>query len=575
MLADRYRLDAPIEAGATGEVWSARDTVLNRPVAVKLITEAHAADEAVVSRFRAESRHAAALSHSGVAQVFDYGEQQGTSLPCPYLVMEHVSGQPLSKLIAQAGVLPADVVLDITAQAARALQAAHDIGITHRHVKPSNLLVTDDGRVKVTDFGTAAVTPGSQVATAADAELASAAAYMSPEQAGGTPATRASDIYSLGVVAYECAAGRLPFSGETARALAVARAEGEPRPLPEAIPAPVRELIMRMIAKDPWMRPGSALAVAETATALRKVLRSAASPGRARPPGPAAIGTGARRPGRAGPTGMGNGARRPGRGGPAAMGTGAGRAIPAGPDEQRIGHGLAGLTGPVAVRPGTNPVRPEAGAVRPGTNQVRPGTNQVRPGTNPVAVRTGTDPARPSGDAMPTRPVRPAGRDAMQSGTDAATTTAPQPWVQGAQRGTSRRRRAWAVAAAAVAVAAVGGTLAAMLHGGNGGNHTPVAGQAQSPGPAVQAVLPALRPTAHPSNRASRKPRKTNAGTSKTGRPRGAGGAAAPAPVSQPASAPPAPKPGPSQDPPPSAPPPGPSPPPTSPPTTSPPPPSP
>jgi serine/threonine-protein kinase len=183
LLADRYRLDEPIDAGTSGEVWSARDTVLNRPVEVKLINQDHADDEEFVSRFRAESRSAAALSHSGVAKVFDYGEQQGTSLPCPYLVMESVSGRPLSELIAERGTLPPDMVLDITAQAAQALNAAHNIGITHRDISPGKLLVTDDGRVKVTDFGIAAVTEGSQVTTAADPDPIHAATYMAPEQA--------------------------------------------------------------------------------------------------------------------------------------------------------------------------------------------------------------------------------------------------------------------------------------------------------------------------------------------------------------------------------------------------------
>ena len=276
LLADRYRLDAPIDARGTGEVWSARDTVLNRPVAVKLINQDQSQDEASASRFRAESRSAAALSHSGVAKVFDYGEHDSTVLPCQYLVMEHVSGRPLTELLAQADPLPADLVLDITAQAARALQAAHDIGITHGNVRPANLLVTDDGWVKLTDFGIGPAGPGPQAGTAAGADTWRVDAYLSPEQAEGHPSTPASDIYSLGVIAYESLTGRLPFSGHAAgrppQAPAGGRAAGEPRPLPDQIPAGVRDLVMRMIASDPWLRPGTALAVAETATALREQL---------------------------------------------------------------------------------------------------------------------------------------------------------------------------------------------------------------------------------------------------------------------------------------------------------------
>jgi serine/threonine-protein kinase len=310
LLADRYRLDEPIEAGTSGEVWSARDTVLNRPVAVKLINQDHADDEEFVSRFRAESRSAAALSHSGVAKVFDYGEQEGTSLPCPYLVMESVSGRPLSALIAERGALPADMVLDITAQAAQALNAAHNIGITHRDLRPGKLLVTDDGRVKVTDFGIATVTDTSQVTTAVDPDPVRAATYLAPEQASGGEPTPASDIYSLGVVAYECLTGSLPFAAETLPELAAARAEGEPEALPATIQAPVQELVMRMLAREPGTRPASALAVAGRAGAIRTQILSATGAGaqqpgaRSRPGAPprpgapwAATGSASRQPG--------------------------------------------------------------------------------------------------------------------------------------------------------------------------------------------------------------------------------------------------------------------------------------
>jgi eukaryotic-like serine/threonine-protein kinase len=270
LLAGRYRLDALIAAGGMGEVWSARDEVLGRRVAVKLIKDTHAADEAFLSRFRAEARYAAALSHPGIAQVFDYGERHNNARGRPYLVMELVTGRQLSALIARAGGLPAGVMLDITGQAARALQAAHDIGITHRDIKPGNLLITDDGRVKVTDFGIAGAAPGSQATDASDAGLVlGTAAYMSPEQAEGKPVTPASDVYSLGIVAYQCVAGRLPFTAGTPLALAIAHAEDRPRPLPAGVPGPVRDLVMRMIAKDPRRRPGSAREVAESASLLR------------------------------------------------------------------------------------------------------------------------------------------------------------------------------------------------------------------------------------------------------------------------------------------------------------------
>ena len=276
LLAGRYRLGSLIAAGGMGEVWGARDEVLSRPVAVKLIKDVNAADRAFLNRFRAEARFAALLSHPGVAQIFDYGEQgadgeQDGLLPRrPFLVMELVPGRQLSALIAQAGALPAGVVLDITAQAARALQAAHNVGITHRDVKPANLLITDDGRVKITDFGIAGAGSRSPSAGADGAgPVLGTAVYMSPEQAAGKTLTPASDIYSLGIVAYQCVAGTLPFAAETPLALALEHSVGQPRPLPAGIPGPVRELIMTMIAKDPAHRPPSAEQAAEAAEMLR------------------------------------------------------------------------------------------------------------------------------------------------------------------------------------------------------------------------------------------------------------------------------------------------------------------
>jgi eukaryotic-like serine/threonine-protein kinase len=497
-LADRYRLDAPIEAGHTGEVWSARDTVLNRPVAVKMINQALSADEASVSRFRAESRFAAALSHSGVARVFDYGEQQSASLPCPYLVMERVAGRPLSELTAQAGPLPAHVVLDITAQAGRALQAAHDIGITHRDIKPANLLITEDGTVKITDFGVAALTPGSQVAVVTDAELVRSAAYISPEAAEGKPVTQASDIYSLGVVAYECATGRLPFAGRTPREQAAAR-EGEPWPLPDHIPAPVRELIMRMIARDPWLRPGSAGAVADRASTLRKQLFSTAG-WRAD----------------AAPTGTG-------WTGPVAAGTG----------PPAAGTGQAMETRPVPS--GTRPVAPEAGTVAQRAGMAAPGAGTAAPRAGTAGQRAGM--AAPGAAPM-----------AAGTGTDPASSTAPQRPAGDARPGISqyRRRPTMAVAAAAVGVLALAGAIATMMLGGHGKPPT-AASQVNTPAPAAQGMVPAVGPTQRPGKaHAGRRPAKTAAGGSATTQP--ARGGATPA-QSQPVSSPSGPSMSPSRSP--------------------------
>ena len=162
LLGGRYRLSGRIAVGGMGEVWRGTDELLDRAVAVKLLSAAHATDEAFRARFRAEARYAASLSHPNIAQVFDYGETSGfgdapAGLPSDgaYLVMELVQGEPLSAVIARQERLSPGDTLRIVSQAADALAAAHEAGIVHRDIKPGNLLVTSDGTTKITDFGIA------------------------------------------------------------------------------------------------------------------------------------------------------------------------------------------------------------------------------------------------------------------------------------------------------------------------------------------------------------------------------------------------------------------------------------
>ncbi|MGH3156720.1 MAG: serine/threonine-protein kinase, partial [Streptosporangiaceae bacterium] len=161
VLGNRYRLTGRIAVGGMGQVWRGTDELLGRPVAIKLLSAKYAADEQFRTRFRAEARYAASLSHPGIAQVYDYGESdQGTTDPLgastlPYLVMELVEGEPLSAAIARDGRMPVSATLDLVAQAARALAVAHAAGIVHRDIKPGNLLIAGDGQVKITDFGIA------------------------------------------------------------------------------------------------------------------------------------------------------------------------------------------------------------------------------------------------------------------------------------------------------------------------------------------------------------------------------------------------------------------------------------
>src|SRR5215217_882971 len=271
-LAGRYRLGRWLAAGGMGQVWQATDEVLGRPVAVKLLREEYAHDPTFARRLRVEARSAAAVTHPGVDSIFDYGEVRTAdgAEPTPFLVMELVDGQPLSSLLAREGRLGLDRSLEIVGQAAVAVGAAHRVGLVHRDVKPANLLVCPDGTVKVTDFGVAQALGQSQ---GDDGEvLVGTAGYLSPEQASGQPATAASDLYALGVVAYECLAGRRPFTGEHLIAVALAHLLQPPPPLPEDVPGAVRALVAQAMAKQPTRRPPDASRFGHQLLELRKAL---------------------------------------------------------------------------------------------------------------------------------------------------------------------------------------------------------------------------------------------------------------------------------------------------------------
>lgn len=262
-LGGRFQLTTRIAIGGMGEVWKAKDLILGRIVAIKVLKEEYTGDPGFLQRFRAEARHTALLNHVGIANVFDYGEEDGSA----YLVMELVPGQPLSSIIEHEQVLSPDRTLSIMAQTARALAVAHDQGLVHRDIKPGNLLITPDGRVKVTDFGIARL--ADQVPLTQTGQVMGTAQYLAPEQATGQTATGASDIYSLGVIGYECLTGHRPFSGESQIAIALAQVNDPPPPLPEILPKPVRALLMSMLAKDPENRPANALKLSEAAEAIR------------------------------------------------------------------------------------------------------------------------------------------------------------------------------------------------------------------------------------------------------------------------------------------------------------------
>jgi eukaryotic-like serine/threonine-protein kinase len=279
MLGGRYRLDERIGAGGMGEVWRATDTTLRRRVAVKLLPPEVARDAERLAKFRIEAQSAAAVQHPGIAQVYDYCDDADGGLP--YLVMELVDGTSLDRLL-EDGPLGAAFTMSIVAQVAEGLAAAHAAGVVHRDIKPQNLLATREGQIKITDFGIARMMR-SAVATSTG-ELVCTPAYLAPERGLGAAATPAADLYALGIVAYQCLAGRLPFTGEPL-AVVLAHQNQPLPPLPRQVPAKAAALVAALTAKSPEARPASAAEVAAWAAQLQGTLTHR----QARPVPPAAF----------------------------------------------------------------------------------------------------------------------------------------------------------------------------------------------------------------------------------------------------------------------------------------------
>ncbi|GHE09749.1 serine/threonine-protein kinase [Klenkia taihuensis] len=259
VLGDRYELRSVIATGGMGRVWRALDLRLRRPVAVKLLRGEFAGDAEFIARFRAEARHAALLRDEHVAAVYDYGETGADGEQLAWLVMELVEGEPLSALRRREGALDADRVVDLLRQAASGLAAAHAAGVVHRDVKPGNLLVRPDGSLTITDFGIA--WSAASVSLTGTGEVIGTAHYLSPEQAQGRQATAASDVYGLGMVGYELLTGRRAFPGDSPVAVVVQQIHEEPEPLPDTVPAGVRQLLAAMLTKDPAQRLADGAAV--------------------------------------------------------------------------------------------------------------------------------------------------------------------------------------------------------------------------------------------------------------------------------------------------------------------------
>src|SRR5437660_3899359 len=204
----RYRIMRKLGTGGMANVYLAEDEVLGRRVAIKILDDRHAGDDQFVERFRREAKNAAGLNHPNIVSIYDRGEAEGTY----YIAMEYLDGRSLKELIVSRGPAPVNVAIDYARQILAALRFAHRNSIVHRDIKPHNVLVDAEGRLKVTDFGIARA--GASQMTEAGS-IVGTAQYLSPEQARGTDVDQRSDLYSLGVVLYELITGTLPFNGDT------------------------------------------------------------------------------------------------------------------------------------------------------------------------------------------------------------------------------------------------------------------------------------------------------------------------------------------------------------------------
>jgi eukaryotic-like serine/threonine-protein kinase len=268
-VAGRYEVERTLGGGGMAVVYLARDGELGRPVALKVLAENLADDAELRQRFVREARLAARLSHPNVVRVYDAGEEDGR----PYIVMECVDGESLAELLRREGALAADRVAELGTQACAGLEHAHRAGLVHRDVKPANLLLTEDGTLKVADFGIAHAVGGTRVTEVGT--VLGTAAYLSPEQALGDAVTPASDLYSLGTCLYELLAGEPPYGRETLGEL-FSRREVCPPPRLRGVPHELAAAVMRCLERDPRDRPASAAELARLLAGARSPTRPTA-----------------------------------------------------------------------------------------------------------------------------------------------------------------------------------------------------------------------------------------------------------------------------------------------------------
>ncbi|MFY1653319.1 protein kinase domain-containing protein [Solwaraspora sp. WMMB762] len=388
LLGGRYRLDERIASGGMGDVWRGTDEVLGRTVAVKSLLPALLEEPGFAERFRGEARTMATINHPGVVDVYDYGSDKHIA----FLVMEYVEGDALSRTLSRVGRLTPARTMALIAQAADALHAAHEKGIVHRDVKPGNLLVRPNGTLVLTDFGIARSEIVGQL-TAAGSVLGTAS-YISPEQASGAVATPASDVYALGVVAYQCLSGRRPFEGDNPLEIAMKHVREVPRALPSDIPPVVRSFVERALAKDPSARWQSAATMAAVSRQAATTLA-----GQARPPaGPPRPPHAQQHPGQQHP-----GQQHPGQHPAAPRPTSAAPVSPmaSGPAPMSPGPMSPGPMSPGPMHPGSVPPnsvppgqRPPPGQPMPGPPGYRPATAPMMPGGYPAGYHHPATPAR-------------------------------------------------------------------------------------------------------------------------------------------------------------------------------------